>query len=115
MPDAATDGSGYKTSTRTIVLPDVPPEDSLLHVVLEYRKQLDLALAEAKLLLLFCGCLWQDGIQYRIVHAAIGPAQRDGHVIPLCADTRGLARVGCQQLDLCDLFLLELQKQTVCL
>ena len=50
MPDAATDGSGYKTSTRTIVLPDVPPEDSLLHVVLEYRKQLDLALAEAKLL-----------------------------------------------------------------
>ena len=50
MPDPATDGSGRKTGTRTIVLPDVPPEDSLLHIVLEYRKQLDLALANAKLL-----------------------------------------------------------------
>ena len=45
MPDAATDGPGRKSSMRTITLPDVPPEDSLLHVVLEYRKQLDLALA----------------------------------------------------------------------
>ena len=50
MPDSATDGSGLKSSTRTITLPDVPPEGSLLHVVLEYRKQLDLALANAMLL-----------------------------------------------------------------
>ena len=50
MPDSATDGSGPRTGTRTITLPDVPLEGSLLHVVLEYRKQLDLALADAKLL-----------------------------------------------------------------
>ena len=45
MPDSATDASGRKTGTRNIVLPDVPPEGALLHAVLEYRKQLDLALA----------------------------------------------------------------------
>ena len=45
MPDPATDASGRKTGTRNIVLPDVPPEGALLHAVLEYRKQLDLALA----------------------------------------------------------------------
>ena len=45
MPDPATDASGRKTGTRNIVLPDVPPEGALLHTVLEYRKQLDLALA----------------------------------------------------------------------
>ena len=33
MPDAAANGSG-KTSTTTLTLPDVPPEDSLLHIVL---------------------------------------------------------------------------------
>ena len=44
------DGSDQKTGTRTITLPDVPPQGSLLHVVLEYRNQLDLALANAMLL-----------------------------------------------------------------
>ena len=37
MPEEANDGSGTKTSTKK--LPDVPEENSLLHIVLEYRKQ----------------------------------------------------------------------------
>ena len=44
MPEAANDGSGKQSSTKT--LPDVPEENSLLHIVLEYRKQLRLQLAE---------------------------------------------------------------------
>ena len=50
MPDPTTEGSGGITSSRTLTLPDVPLEDSLLHTVLEYRKQLDLALAAAMML-----------------------------------------------------------------
>ena len=44
MPEVATDGSGQKSSTKS--LPDVPEENSLLHIVLEYRKILRLQLAE---------------------------------------------------------------------
>ena len=42
MPEAVTDSSWKKPSTKT--LPDVPEENSLLHVVIEYRKQLRLDL-----------------------------------------------------------------------
>ena len=48
MSEAATDSSGTKPSTKK--LPDVPQENSLLHIVLEYRKQLRLDLVAAGLL-----------------------------------------------------------------
>ena len=51
MPDTADDGSGLTTSTKSsTTLPDVPPENSLQHIVLDYRKELKLALAKKGLL-----------------------------------------------------------------